>query len=179
MINKNFRSWRLSYGNGILAILFGTIAILFPGITLIGLAIYFAITLLAGGILLTISSLRSRKMLPNWSSMLLEGAIGILIGIIILARPESAAAFFIVIMGIWAMVIGLIFIISYFKLSLPAIIKPFHMIIGILSVLIGFIIILNPFESTRVIIVLIGIYAIGYGIFSIINARKGYLSARY
>jgi len=179
MLPASFRNWRLSYGNGILAILFGSIAILFPGITLIGLAVYFAITLLIGGILLTISSIRSRRVLMNWSSMLLEGAIGILIGIIILARPESAAAFFIIIMGIWAMVIGLIFIISYFKLSLPAIIKPFHMIIGILSVLIGLIIMLNPFESTRVIVVLIGIYAIGYGIFSIINARKGYESLHF
>ena len=179
MLPASFRNWRLSYGNGILAILFGSIAILFPGITLIGLAVYFAITLLIGGILLTISSIRSRRVLANWTLMLLEGAIGILIGIIILARPESAAAFFIIIMGIWAMVIGLIFIISYFKLSLPAIIKPFHMIIGILSVLIGLIIMLNPFESTRVIVVLIGIYAIGYGIFSIINARKGYESLHF
>jgi uncharacterized membrane protein HdeD (DUF308 family) len=48
------------------------------------------------------------------------------------------------------------------------------MIVGILSVLIGFVIVLNPFESTRIIVILIGIYAISYGIFSFINARKGY-----
>ncbi len=176
MLPGSFKNWRLSYGNGILAILFGTIAIIFPGITIIGLAYYFAITLLLGGSLLSVSSIKSRKMLPNWQLMLTEGVIGILIGIIILARPQIAAAFFVVIMGIWAMIIGLIFITSYFRLTLPAILKPFHMITGILSVIIGIIIILNPFESTRVVVILIGIYVIAYGIFSIINARNNYSS---
>lgn len=178
MLPGRFRNWRFSYGNGILAILFGCIAIIFPGITIIGLAFYFAVTILLGGVLLTISSIRSSKIIANWQLMLTEGIIGILIGIVILARPQTAAAFFIVVMGVWAMIIGLIFIISYFKLILPAILKPFHMITGILSVIIGVIIILNPFESTRVIVVLIGIYVIAYGIFSIINAKKGYLSER-
>lgn len=179
MLPGIFRNWRLSYGNGILAILFGIIAILFPGITIIGLAVYFAITLLLGGILLTVSSVNNRKRFSNWQLMFIEGIVGILIGIIILARPETAAAFFIVIMGIWAMVVGLVFLISYFRLSLPSIIKPFHMITGIISILIGLIIMLNPFDSTRVIVILIGIYAIAYGVFSIINTRKGYTSLRY
>ena len=179
MVTGSLRNWKLSYGNGMLAILFGSIAIIFPGITIIGLAFYFAVTILLGGVLLTVSSIRSRNTLPNWQLMLTEGIIGILIGIVILARPHTAAAFFIVVMGIWAMVIGLIFITSYFKLTLPAILKPFHMITGILSVIIGVIIILNPFESTRIIVVMIGIYVIAYGVFSIINAKKGYSSVRY
>ncbi len=179
MLPASFRNWRLSYGNGILAIIFGSVALVFPGITLIGLAYYFAVTILLGGILLIISFLRSRRILLNWQLMLTEGAIGILIGIIILARPQTAAAFFVVIMGIWAMIIGLIFITSYFRLTLPAILKPFHIFTGILSVIIGIVIILNPFESTRVVVILIGIYVIAYGIFSIINAKRGYSSDRY
>ncbi len=179
MLKGGLRDWRLSYGNGILAILFGSIAIIFPGITIIGLAIYFAVTITLGGVLLIISSIRSRKTILNWQLMLTEGIIGILIGFIILASPRTAAAFFIVVMGIWAMVIGLIFIISYFKLTLPAILKPFHMLTGLLSIIIGVIIILNPFESTRIVVILIGIYVIAYGIFSITNARKGYSTDRY
>jgi uncharacterized membrane protein HdeD (DUF308 family) len=179
MLKGGSRDWRLSYGNGILAILFGSIAIIFPGITIIGLAFYFAVTIILGGVLLTVSSIRSRKTIPNWQLMLTEGIIGILIGLVILARPGTAAAFFIVVMGIWAMVIGLIFIISYFRLTLPAILKPFHILTGLLSVIIGIIIILNPFESTRIVVILIGIYVIAYGIFSIINARKGYSADRY
>lgn len=179
MVPESFKNWRLSYGNGILAIIFGSVALIFPGITIIGLAFYFAVTILLGGILLTISAIRSRKILPNWQLMLTEGIIGILIGIIILAMPQIAAAFFVVIMGVWAMVIGLVFIISYFGLMLPAILKPFHILTGILSVIIGIVIILNPFESTRVIVILIGIYVIAYGIFSIINSKRGYSSDRY
>ncbi len=179
MVPGMLRNWRLSYGNGVLAILFGSIAIIFPGITIIGLAYYFAITILLGGILLTVSSIRSRDIIPNWQLMLTEGIIGMLIGILILVRPQTATAFFIVIMGIWAMVIGLIFIISYFQLMLPPLLKPFYMFTGILSVIIGIVIIVNPFESTRIIVVLIGIYIIAYGIFSIINARNGHSTDLY
>lgn len=175
MLPANLKNWRLSYGYGILAIIFGLIAILFPGITLIGLAVYLAITLLIGGILLTISAIRSRERVSIWPLMLFEGAIGILIGIIILARPQEAAAFFLIIMGLWAMAVGLIFIISYFSIRLVEHLKPVYLIIGILSTVTGLIIILNPFESTRVIVILIGIYAIVYGIFSLVNARKAYV----
>jgi uncharacterized membrane protein HdeD (DUF308 family) len=44
--------------------------------------------------------------------------------------------------------------------------------IGILSLLFGLIITINPFEGTRFITILIGLYAIAYGVFSLVNHRK-------
>jgi len=172
MNRMSIKNWNLILLNGILAIIFGLVALLFPGITIIGLAVYFAITILIGGLSLIVSIIQRKDSPSKWYYSLLEGVIGILIAILILARPESAAAFFVAIMGLWALFVGLVFLFTYFKKGLPEFVSAFHLVAGILSVIIGFLIILNPFESTRVIIVLIGIYAIAYGTFSLVNTSK-------
>ncbi len=100
MSEHNFKHWRISYGNGILAIIFGLIAVFFPGITIVALAIYFAIAILLGGALLTISSIMSRKHPLSSPLTMGEGILGILIGLIILLHPEKAAAVFIALIGI-------------------------------------------------------------------------------
>ncbi len=172
MKNLNIKNWNLSLVNGILAIVFGLIALIFPGITIMGLGIYFAITILIGGISLIIHVVRKRDSISRWYYSLLEGVIGVLIGIIILARPESAATFFIAVIGIWALFLGFVFLFSFYKSEETGFVGAFNLVVGIVSVIIGFLIILNPFESTRVIAVLIGIYAIAYGTFSLVNSSK-------
>lgn len=172
MKNLNIKNWNLAVVNGVLAIIFGLIALVFPGLTIAGLGIYFAITILIGGLSLIISVIRKKDSVSKWYYSLLEGVIGVLIGIIILARPESAAAFFIAVIGIWALFLGFVFLFSFYKKEKPGLVSSFHLVAGIVSVLLGFLIILNPFESTRVIAVLIGIYAIAYGTFSLVNSSK-------
>lgn len=160
--------------NGILLIIFGLVALFFPGITLKALGIYFALTLLAGGIVMTIGAIRAKKYNPHWYMMLTEGIIGIVISLIIFAAPVLLATAFVVIMGIWAIVLGLIFLFMYLKRSLPTFSNTFLLIISLLSLFLGVFIILDPFESTRIITVLIGIYAVLYGVFSLIKSSKTY-----
>ena len=95
-----------------------------------------------------------------------------LIGIIILARPGLVATVFVTIMGLWAIIIGLIFLFTWLRAHLPPFSNTFVLIISIVSLLTGVVIIINPFESTRVITVLIGVYALIYGLFSVINALQ-------
>ncbi len=167
-----FRDRMLSNLNSILLILFGVIALLFPSITLAAMAIFFAVFVLIGGLALMISSIRLRSINPYWYLQLFEGIVGILLGIVILAKPVFTAAILVTIIGIWAILLGLIFLFAYFRRSLSAIDKSFIIATGILSLLFGLLIIINPFESSRAIVILIGVYVIAYGVFSIINTAK-------
>jgi uncharacterized membrane protein HdeD (DUF308 family) len=160
--------------NGILAVIFGLVAIFSPGITLAALGIYFAFTILVGGIALIGSALKSRKNGSRRYLLLPEGIIGVLLGILILLRPEMVTTVFVAIIGIWAIIIGGILLFSFFKLEGPGFIKFTTLIVGILSIISGGIVIYNPFETTRMITVLIGIYVLIYGVFSIINTSKNY-----
>jgi len=169
ILEKNFVSM-----NGILTIVFGLVALFFPGLTLATLGILFSIVILIGGIMLTAGSLRIRKINHRWYILLLEGIIGILIGIIILARPELVATVFVTIIGLWALIIGLVFLFTYIKSRLSSFSNTFMLTISVLSLLTGIFIIINPFESTRIITIFIGIYAIIYGLFSVIHSSRIY-----
>ena len=160
--------------NGFLAILFGLIAIFFPGITLKVLGIYFAFTVLVGGISLLAGAFRVKKNNSKWYLLLAEGIIGLILGVLILSQPKLVATIFITFIGIWAIVIGLIFIFSYNRTVNIGFANKIMLLAGILSLIMGGIIIFNPFESTRFITILVGIYVLIYGISSIINSSKNY-----
>ncbi len=172
ILNPGYRIFSLI--SSILLVIFGLVALIFPSITLVALAIYFAITIFAGGVLHIISSVKMKDVSSNWTFLLLEGIIGILLGIVIMLRPEMAATVFVIIIGIWALFLGAMFLVIYFLSKIRVFGRGLLLLTGILSSLFGVIILAEPFDSTRAIVIIIGIYAIAYGIFSIINNYKKY-----
>jgi len=174
MENSKLTNWLFPGMNGALAIVFGLIAIIFPSITLVVLAIYFAISILIGGLLLCIGALQMRNQVAGWPSQMFEGIVGILLGIVILSKPELSVTVFVAIVGIWAILMGFFFLYMYIRRKLPHFEKGFLLVVGVLSLVFGLLIALNPFQSSRFIVVLIGLYAIAYGLFSIINGRRLY-----
>lgn len=162
---------KISFFNGILAIILGAIILLLPDITIAVLSIYLAIALIIGGLALMIGTRGQKNTMPNWHLFQFEAVISILVGILILIKPVSAAAFFTILIGLWILAMGLILLFTYSK-RMPSVFRLTHLIGGTLSLVFGLLILLNPFESMRVIIVLIGLYTIAYGIISIIHTTK-------
>lgn len=164
--------WGMSSLSGLLLMIFGFIALVFPSATIDILAIYFALSILIGGIVLAIYSIQYRKYTPNWKLKLVEGTISGILGIIIILNPKFAVEFLMIIVGAWAIVIGAVFIISYFAKKHLGLVEVLNLITGAISLALGAIIIFNPFRSFRFIIVLIGIYTIIYGVFSLVYSAK-------
>lgn len=167
MKNK-ITDYLLTGSNGVLAILFGLIAIFFPGITLKALAIYFAISIIIGSITLFISSMK----IADDRHRIIEGIIGMLIGFFILFNPKLSATVFIAIVGIWAMVVGLVIIIPFIRRKENRSENLIPIILGTVSFIAGVLIATNPFEGYRLIAILIGIYALLYGLYSLIRNTK-------
>lgn len=164
--------WGMSSLNGLLMIIFGFIALVFPNATIDVLAIYFALSILIGGIVLGIYSIQYRKYTPNWKLKLVEGSVSVILGIIIILYSKFAVEFLMVIVGAWAIVIGVVFIISYFAKKHLGLVDILNLITGVISLALGAIIIFNPFQSFRFIVILIGIYTIIYGVFSMVYSAK-------
>jgi uncharacterized membrane protein HdeD (DUF308 family) len=167
-------SMKLSFINGILTIAFGNIALLFPNINVNDLSIGFAIALIIGGVALILGSISRKDAVGNWHVFQLEGSLGILVGIMILAKPLPAENYFGVIIGLWALFTGIILLFTYSMKKMDRLPGLAHLLGGGLTLAFGYLILLNPFQSLRVIIVLIGLYAITYGIISIIHTSKIY-----
>ena len=172
MRTEKLKNWLLTSTTGLLLIAFGLISILVPEITILVLTIYFAISILLGGIVLFFIAYRIRNSSDRWKYVMIEGAIGILLGAIIVLRPEVAAAIFVTLIGVWALLIGILFIIYYFNRILPAADKIMLLMLGIISTIVGILLMINPFEGSRALAVIIGAYAIFYGFLSILSKHK-------
>ncbi len=172
MKSSFIRNWTLSSLSGLLAIVFGIVAIFYPDITLVTLAVYFGITVLVGGLVLIAGSFLTNNKDANLSFLLVEGIIGIAVGLIVLLKPQLSITLVALFMGLWAILLGVLFALAYRRRNMPKTQKQFLLILGIISVGIGLLLVFNPFEGTRLITILIGIYAIVYGILSIVTKRK-------
>jgi len=164
------KRWLLRSLKGLLAIIFGLIALFFPRITLVTLAFYFGIFAILAGLFMTIGAFRIRQHTRNWYLWLIEGIFDILIGLFIVTRPEISVSVFLIIIGLWAIIMGLVLIVSYYRVHKIVFQKRNVLFAGIIALLFGILILWHPFGSGVVITALIGIFAIAYGSFTIITA---------
>lgn len=170
LIEMNFKSLY-----GILAIIFGLAALFLPELTVKALGIYFATALLIIGVLQVTYSIKIRNQKPRWYLSLMVGLIGIITAIIVFSQPQILASVFISVVGLLSFFLGLFFLYIYFKQRLTTFYNSSVLVISILSLITAFIILINPFESARVITVIIGIFALIYGVFSLLNSTKRYI----
>ena len=152
--------------NGLLAIVFGIVLVSYPDLTINLLATFFGLLLLVGGIIIGIGAYINKNNLPNF----ILGILSAVLGIIILVYPkESVAAFLLFSVGIWAIITGSILIWAYVNNNNYNRKKnPITLLFGILSLIFGIYMAINPIEGTYTITMVMGVYAILYGLHTII-----------
>ncbi len=146
---------------GILAIIFGLIALFYPGRSIAVLAHVFGFMLLIAGVIFIVGAIFHTKHNPSWSSWLLEGIIDLILGLIIVAFPVFAIGAFMLLIGIWALLMGLWRIYQAFKFKSQRGILLFG---GIISLIFGILVLINPFAGAGAVMMVIGIWAIIFGL---------------
>ncbi len=106
------RNWWTVALRGAIAIIFGLAALFWPDITLTALIFIFAAFVLVSGVLLAIAAFRDGLTHTHGWLMLLEGAIGIAIGIMAFIWPGITALVLLYIIAAWAIVTGVLEIIA-------------------------------------------------------------------
>lgn len=157
------RNWWALVLRGIAAILFGVVAILLPGITLELLVLIFGAYALADGVLAVIGALNHRQMHDRWWLLLLEGAVGILVGILAVINPGMTALALLYFVAAWGIVTGALEIIAAFRLRREIEGEWLLGIGGALSILFGILVALFPGLGALAVIWLVAIYAILFG----------------
>lgn len=157
---------------GILAIILGIIALFYPEITLSVLAIVFSIFLLIGGTIALTSAWRNRKFNQYWTHWFIEGTLDVIIGLLILFNPQISVTLFLGLMALWAILEGIILLFSYFRFRKYITRRNIILFAALISLFFGLTVLFNPAISTIALSALIGLYAIFYGIFSVLTAIK-------
>ena len=163
MINIVAKNWSIFVFRGFLAIAFGLLAILWPGLTIGVLIILFGVYVLFEGVLALSAAFRHRDR-KWWWVLLLEGIAGIIVGLFAFIWPGVTAVVLLVFIAVWAILTGILEIAAAVQLRKQLKGEWALGLTGVLSILIGFILVANPGAGAVALVWLIGIYAIIFGI---------------
>lgn len=167
------RLWGLAIAQGVLAILFGILALFWPGLTVALLVIFFGVFVLVWGIVGLIGSLSSISENKFWWLELLFSVLAIGLSVFVLRNPDVTIAAFVLFIGLTFLVRGVIDILEgLFDTALSGSDKAFHIIVGILGVLAGIVTLIHPVAAGVAVVWVIGLYAILYGSLSIAFAFR-------
>jgi uncharacterized membrane protein HdeD (DUF308 family) len=169
--------WWLVLLRGILAILFGVLALVLPGVALLALVFTFAAYAVIDGIANIAHAIRVRNRAKGWGWLLAQGILSVIAGAIAVIFPFAAAFVF----GIWALVIIGAYAIMMGISGIPAAAsvvdggrKVLGFIIAILSIVLGVGVLViafaSPLSGIGGLVWVIGVYAIIFGVVLIIAA---------
>lgn len=158
------QNWWVMALRGTLAVLLGITAFAAPGMALTLLVSFFGAYALIDGIFALVAVAFWRHAQERWWLLMLKGIVGIGVGLFVFAHPVASAVALITLVGIWAIVIGIMEVAAAFRL---------HQVIngewllglsGVLSVVFGIALLVMPGAGLLVWITLLGIYALLYGV---------------
>ena len=156
--------WGLGIAQGVLAILFGVVALFWPGLTVALLILFFGVFVLVWGIVGLIVSLSSIGTSKFWWLELLFSVLAVGLAVYVLRNPEETAKIFVFFIGLTFLVRGLIdLLVGLFDRVQTSDNRIFHIIAGVLGVLAGIITLVNPVSAGIAVVWIIGLYAVLYG----------------
>lgn len=164
--------WWVPLLRGIAAILFGLLALVWPGLTVYVLLVAFGVYAVIDGVMAIIISFRRQSFDENWWAWLVEGLLSLIIGVMALAWPKTAALALIIWMAAWAIVAGVFRIVEAIRLRREIDGEWMLILSGLLSVLWGALMIYLPAAGLLGIAWLIGSFAIAIGVTMIVLAFR-------
>jgi len=150
---------------GVLAIVFGIVALIWPGLTALALAIVFGVYAIVDGGGWLIGAFRRTEDTVHRDGaqraiLGIAGALGIVFGIAALVWPGITAMVLAIVVGVWAVVTGAIGVWLATQLHGQWLLG----LVGALSIVAGLLILLRPAAGAVALAWIIGVYAIVAGV---------------
>jgi uncharacterized membrane protein HdeD (DUF308 family) len=165
-------NWSALALRGVVAIVFGVIAFLLPGLTLGALILLFAAYAIVDGVSALVTGVRhptSRR--PDWL-LIAGGVAGIVVGIIAVFLPGITALFLVSLIGAWAIITGIAQIAIAWQLRKEIQGELLLALNGIVSVLFGIYLWLFPGAGAIALVWLIAAFAIASGVMLLLLAFR-------
>ncbi|HHX44408.1 MAG TPA: HdeD family acid-resistance protein [Chloroflexi bacterium] len=171
LITLSQRWWVFAL-RGVVAILFGIAALIWPQLTLFTLVVLFGAYALVDGILAIAAGIAAYERNERWWGELLEGVVGVLLGLVTVFWPGITALILLYLIGAWAIVTGILEIIAAIRLR-RAITGEWLLILGaLLSIVFGVLLFVSPGAGALSLLWLIAVYTIAFGLILVILAFR-------
>ncbi len=164
-------NWWLLALRGLVAVLFGVLAFMWPGGTLITLVWLFGAFALVNGILSLVLATKT-KGYPKVGSLILGGLLGILAGLLAFVMPGITALGLLILIAAWAIVTGIMELVAAVRLRKIINNEWLLVLAGIASVVFGILLLFQPAAGALVLIWWIGAWALLSGILLMILAFR-------
>ena len=151
---------------GVLSIVAGILAIVYPDLTLLALALIAGINLLLLGALGLVESITSDEV--DGSARVLSGVLGLLgviAGLVVMRRPGESLLAIILILGVWFVVSGLVDLIRAIATSGE---RAFRLLVAVVDLVLGGLILTLPDLTLTTMALLAGFAFIVRGVFAVI-----------
>lgn len=164
MIDNLASNWWLMLLRAIAAIVFGVLAFVWPGITLLSLVLVYGIYAIADGIFALLAAWRGEGGAQSRWWLIIVGLLGLAAGLLTFIWPPITAIALILFIGVWSLVHGVFEIVGAIRLRKEIDNEWMLILSGIVSVLFGLVAIFMPGTFALAFTWVIGAYAILFGI---------------
>lgn len=172
MLDIVARNWWATAVRGAVALIFGLLAILLPGLTAAALILMFGVFAVADGVFAIVAALRAARQGERWGAMALMGIASLVAGVIALFAPLIAALSFVLLFAAWAILTGVLEIAAAVRLRKEIEGEWLLALRGALSVLLGIVVAAFPGAGLLGLVWWIGAYAIVAGILLLLLAFR-------
>jgi uncharacterized membrane protein HdeD (DUF308 family) len=171
MLDGLARNWWLILLRGICAIIFGLLAMTWPGLSLFTLIILYGVFALFDGGLAIGAAIMGDTPAPRWW-LALVGVLGIAAGAVTLAWPGITGLVLLFFIAGWAIAAGVFQIVGAIRLRKEITDEWLLIASGVVSVLFGILILMFPGAGALSLAFVIGIFALVYGFLLVGFAMK-------
>src|SRR6185437_11466179 len=152
--------WKTVTIRGVIAIIFGIIALARPGITVLALVTVFGAYAFLDGVLALVTTFQAVEHRLRWWPFALEGVVGILIGIITFAKPIITAVVIVLYIAWWAILTGILELVAAVRLRRAIRGEWVLAAAGVLSIILGLLLLTHPAAGAVSVVWVIGAYAL-------------------
>lgn len=150
--------------NGTIAIIFGVLALFLPKETIMIIAKYFGLVLLIGGVVNLILIFTDKKDNSDQTGGIIQAVAVIVLGAIIFLYTRESLSVFVIVVGIWALIFGVVQILIATRLKKENKVRNWLIFNGLLTTVFGVILFFNPFQSAVALTFVAGVIALIIGI---------------
>ena len=158
--NHGHPRWWVLGLRGLIAAIFGMLALAWPAMTLLVLVALFAAYALLSGATAVVGAVGAERRDKGWWLALASGLASMAAGVLALLYPGAAAAALVILLGAYAMVVGGLDIPMAIRLRKAIRGEWLHAFAGLVSIIFGLLVFMVPTAGALVLAWLIGAYAL-------------------
>jgi uncharacterized membrane protein HdeD (DUF308 family) len=160
VVNRGLaKRWWVVALRGVAAIVFGLLALLAPGLTLVVLTVWVAAFMAVDGALATLAGISALTHHRHGAALLAEGVLGLVVALLVMVWPVAGIATVVLLVGVWALLTGIALL--WAAAVLPMLAGRLLMAgAAILSLVLAVLLFAHPVAGALVLAWWLGVYAI-------------------